>query len=187
MTKAIVGVALALSLAFFSPGVSLAGGGRRVGVDVTGSPAGPIRSAVADVLKHHGFEVTSVDLSGDSEDAIASAAKKGKLAAVVVGEVRDAGKRAKLRVYGAGGDLIGEGSWTEHGGPKKLAADVAAREPPVAPAWRAALVGLVAAALVGGLVAATDFTANRASLSAQEAAGPAPSAAISPTGGAATD
>jgi hypothetical protein len=95
-----------------------------VGVDVTGSPAGPIRSAIADVLKHHGYEVGPVDLSSDSEDAVAAAAKKGKLAAIVVGEVKEGGKRAKIRVYGANGDLIGEGSWTEKGGPKKLAAAV---------------------------------------------------------------
>ena len=72
-------------------------------------------------------------------------------------------------------------------GRKKLAADVAARERPVAPAWRAALVGLVAVALVGALVAATDFTANRGSLTERQAAGPAPSAAITTTGGTEAD
>jgi hypothetical protein len=41
-----------------------------------------------------------------------------------VGEVRDGGKRLKLRVYGATGDLIGEGSWAEAGGIKKLVAVV---------------------------------------------------------------
>ena len=63
-------------------------------------------------------------MAGDSESAIAQAAKEGKLAAVIVGEVRDGGKRFKLRVYGAGGDLIGEGSWAEAGGVKKLDAAV---------------------------------------------------------------
>jgi hypothetical protein len=97
---------------------------RRVGVSVTGSPAGPMREAISDALKKHQFEVTGADLSGDSEDAIASAAKQGKLSAVIVGEVKDGGKRLKLRVYGASGDLIGEGSWNEKGGPKKLANSV---------------------------------------------------------------
>jgi cytochrome b len=64
-------------------------------------------------------------------------------------------------------------------GRKKLAAEVAARERPVAPVRRAALVGLVAAALVGLLVAATDFSASRDSLRALQAGGPAPSAALS--------
>jgi hypothetical protein len=113
-----------LGLLGLAPGVAQAAGKRRVGVDVNGSPAGPIRAAISDVLKHHGYEVASADLSGDSQDAVASAAKKGKLTAVIVGEVRDGGKRAKLRVYAAGGDLIGEGSWTEHGGAKKLAKDI---------------------------------------------------------------
>jgi hypothetical protein len=49
-------------------------------------------------------------------------------------------------------------------GRKTLAGAVAAREQPVAPARRAILVGLVAALLVGGLIAATDFNASRESL-----------------------
>src|SRR5262245_32385994 len=104
--------------------VAQAAAKRRVGVSLSGMPAGPIREAVSDVLKKHGFEPASPDLSGDSEDAIASAAKQGKLSAIIVGEVRDGGKRVKLRVYGSSGDLIGEGSWSEKGGPKKLAATV---------------------------------------------------------------
>ena len=63
-------------------------------------------------------------------------------------------------------------------GRKRLDPEVAARERPVAPVGRAVIVGLVAAALVGLLVAATDFTANRESLRALEAGGPAPSAAL---------
>ncbi len=70
------------------------------------------------------------------------------------------------------GDNLVRSMWN---GRKKLAADVAARERPVAPVHRAALVGLVAAALVGGLVAATDFTANRETLRANGS----PSAALS--------
>jgi hypothetical protein len=97
---------------------------RRVGVSISGSPSAPMREAISDALKKHQFEVTGADLSGDSEDAIASAARAGKLSAVIVGEVKDAGKRLKLRVYGASGDLIGEGSWNEKGGAKKLAASV---------------------------------------------------------------
>lgn len=98
---------------------------RRVGVSLTGASAGTIHEAIATALRHHGFETVSADLgSGDSDDAIASAAKQSHLAAVVVGEVRDGGKRLKLRVYGAGGDLIGEGSWSEGGGARKLAAAV---------------------------------------------------------------
>src|SRR5262245_13655490 len=89
---------------------------RKVGVSLNGLPAGPIREAISDVLKKHGFEATGADLSGESEDAVASAAKQGRLAAVIVGEIREGGKRAKLRVYGASGDLIGEGSWSEKGG-----------------------------------------------------------------------
>ncbi|MDB4983029.1 MAG: hypothetical protein JWM82_3781 [Myxococcales bacterium] len=117
----LVGLLVGLVLLGAAPGDALAAGKRRVGVDVSGSPAGPIRAAISKVLKHHAFGVASADVSGDSADAIASAAKKGKLAAVIVGEVRDGGKRAKLRVYAADGDLIGEGSWTDHHGAKKLA------------------------------------------------------------------
>jgi hypothetical protein len=97
---------------------------RRVGISLAGPHASAIHDVVADVLKHHGFEATSTDLAGDSPDAISAAAKQGKLAAVVVGEVRDGGKRLKLRVYGSGGDLVGEGSWAEAGGIKKLEAVV---------------------------------------------------------------
>lgn len=111
-----------LSLVVFS--TSALAAKKKVGVSVNGMPAGPVREAITDVVKHHGFEVVSPDLSSDSDDAIASAARQAKLAAVVVGEVRDGGKRLKLRVYGASGDLIGEGSWQEKGGVKKLAKDV---------------------------------------------------------------
>src|SRR5207249_3784204 len=89
-----------------------------------GPHASAVHDAIAGALKHHGFETASTDLSGDSEGAIAAAAKEGKLASVIVGEVRDGGKRFKLRVYGANGDLIGEGSWSEAGGVKKLVAVV---------------------------------------------------------------
>ena len=61
-------------------------------------------------------------------------------------------------------------------GRKSLAADVAARERPVAPARRAILVGLVAALLVGGLVAATDFSADRGTLRTLESKGATASA-----------
>jgi hypothetical protein len=97
---------------------------RKVGLSLTGSPSSHVHAAISVVLKHHGFEVIPTELGGGSDDAVASAAKQSHLAAVVVGEVRDAGKRLKLRVYGASGDLIGEGSWSEHKGPKKLGAVV---------------------------------------------------------------
>jgi hypothetical protein len=97
---------------------------RRVGVTVNGSPSNHARAAIGKVLKRHGFEVVSPDLGGETGDAIAAAAKQGRLAAVVVGEVKEAGKRLKLRVYGASGDLIGESSWAEKAGPKKVAAVV---------------------------------------------------------------
>jgi hypothetical protein len=93
---------------------------RRVGVALNGPHASTMHDAIAVALKHHGFETTSADVAGDTPDAIAAAAKPGKLAAVIVGEVRDGGKRLKLRVYGSAGDLIGEGSWAEAGGIKKL-------------------------------------------------------------------
>jgi hypothetical protein len=93
---------------------------RRVGISVAGPHASAVHDAVASVLKHHGFETTSTDLGGESQDAVAAAAKQGKLAAIVVGEVKDGGKRLKLRVYGSGGDLVGESSWAEAGGIKKL-------------------------------------------------------------------
>jgi hypothetical protein len=95
-----------------------------VGISLAGPHASAVHDVVAGVLKHHGFEATSVDLSGDSEQAVAEAASRGRLAAVLVGEVRDGGKRLKLRVHGASGDLIGEGSWSEAGGIKKLEAAV---------------------------------------------------------------
>jgi hypothetical protein len=97
---------------------------RRVGVTLTGASAGTIHEAIAVALRHHGFEAVETDLGGDSDDAIAAAARQSHLAAVMVGEVRDGGKRLKLRVYGAAGDLIGEGSWAEGGGAKKLGAAV---------------------------------------------------------------
>jgi hypothetical protein len=97
---------------------------KKVGVSINGMPAGPVREAISDVLKKHGCEAVAPDLSSDAEDAIASAARQQKLSAIVVGEVREGGKRLKLRVYGATGELIGEGTWSEKGGPKKLAAGV---------------------------------------------------------------
>jgi hypothetical protein len=115
----VAGVAAALFLVV-AGGSSAQAAKRRVGVSLAGPHASAIHEVVAGVLRHHGFEVTSVDLAGDSDQAIAAAAKQGKLAAVVVGEVRDGGKRLKLRVHGSGGDLIGEGSWAEAGGIKKL-------------------------------------------------------------------
>jgi hypothetical protein len=95
-----------------------------VGISLNGPHASAVHDVVAGVLKHHGFETTSADLASDSPDAVAAAAKQGKLAAVVVGEVRDGGKRLKLRVYGSNGDLVGEGSWAEAGGLRKLEAVV---------------------------------------------------------------
>ena len=53
-------------------------------------------------------------------------------------------------------------------GHKELPRDLAATEPPAAPLWRAALVGLASLAFVGGLTAGTDFSATRASLKAGE-------------------
>ena len=93
---------------------------RRVGISVSGPHASAVHGVVAAVLKHHGFETTSTDLGSENQDAVAAAAKQGKLAAIVVGEVKDGGKRLKLRVYGSGGDLVGESSWAEAGGIKKL-------------------------------------------------------------------
>jgi hypothetical protein len=93
---------------------------RRVGISVSGPHASAIHEVVASVLKHHGFETTSTDLGSESGDVVAAAAKQGKLAAIVVGEVKDGGKRLKLRVYGSGGDLVGESSWAEAGGIRKL-------------------------------------------------------------------
>jgi len=119
----LVATVATLLLASLAP-AALAASKRRVGVSLNGMPSGPVREAIAEVLKHHGFEAVAPELSGESEDAIAAAAKQSKLAAVIVGEVREGGRRAKLRVYGASGDLIGEGSWSEKGGPKKLGAVV---------------------------------------------------------------
>jgi cytochrome b len=73
------------------------------------------------------------------------------------------------------GDNLVRSMWN---GRKQLAAEVAARERPVAPVRRAALVGLIAVALVGGLVATTDFTASRDTLRAQQSGHSASSAAI---------
>ena len=95
---------------------------RRVGISLNGPHANVVHDAIAATLEQHGFETTSVDLAGESEGAIAQGAKEGKLAAVLTGEVREGGKHLKLRVYGASGDLIGEGSWAEAGGVQKLVA-----------------------------------------------------------------
>jgi len=97
---------------------------RRVGVTVSGTSAEKIHEAISVVLRHHGFESVHADLSGDSDDVAAAAAKAGHLAAVVFGEVRDGGKHLKLRVHGASGEVIGEASWAEHGGAHRLAAAV---------------------------------------------------------------
>ncbi|HTA20789.1 MAG TPA: hypothetical protein VK989_15960 [Polyangia bacterium] len=97
---------------------------RRVGVSVSGTSAEKIHEAISVVLRHHGFESVHVDLGGDSDDAIAAAAKAAHLAAVVVGEVHDGGKRLKLRVHAASGELVGEASWAERGGAHHLAAAV---------------------------------------------------------------
>jgi cytochrome b len=59
-------------------------------------------------------------------------------------------------------------------GRKAVPAEAAAAERPVAPLWRAAIVGLVSLAIVGGLAASTDFTATRASLQAVETQGSVP-------------
>ena len=91
-----------------------------MGISVSGPHASAVHAVVAAVLKHHGFEATSTDLASENQDAVAAAAKQGKLAAIVVGEVKDGGKRLKLRVYGSGGDLVGESSWAEAAGIKKL-------------------------------------------------------------------
>jgi hypothetical protein len=97
---------------------------RRVGVSVSGTSAEKLHEAVSVVLRHHGFESVHADLGGASDDAIAAAAKSGHLAAVVVGEVHDGGKRFKLHVHGASGELVGEASWAERGGAHHLAAAV---------------------------------------------------------------
>jgi hypothetical protein len=93
---------------------------RKVGVSLNGTPAGPVRQGIADSLKRHGFEPVVPDQSPDSEAEIAALARKLRLAAVIVGEVRDGGRKLKLRVYSSAGQPIGEGSWTERAGPKKL-------------------------------------------------------------------
>jgi hypothetical protein len=120
---AVAGATVAILVAILAPS-ALAASKKKVGVSLNGMPAGPLREAISDVLKHHGFEAVTPELSGDSEDALAAAARRSRLGALIVGEVRDGGKRVKLRVYGTSGDLIGEGSWSEAAGPKKLAASV---------------------------------------------------------------
>jgi hypothetical protein len=92
----------------------------RVGVSLTGASAGPVREAVATTLRHHGYELVATDVGVGDDASIAAAAKGSHLPALIVGEVRD-GKRLKLQVYGAGGDVIGAASWTERGGAKRLA------------------------------------------------------------------
>jgi hypothetical protein len=93
---------------------------RRAGVSVDGPHASAMHAVVVGVLKHHGLEATTVDLPSDSQAAVEAAAQKGSLAAIVVGQVRDGGKRFKLRVYDSGGDLVGESSWVEAGGLRRL-------------------------------------------------------------------
>jgi hypothetical protein len=122
-SSAAAGIAVAFLLVVAGAGSAQAAK-RKVGVSLNGPHASGVRDAIAATLKHHGFETASTDLAGDSAEAVSRAAKEGKLAAIIVGEVRDGGKRLKLRVYGSGGDLIGEGSWAEAGGIKKLEAVV---------------------------------------------------------------
>jgi hypothetical protein len=98
--------------------------GPRVGVAVDGAPAGHVRAAITRVLEHHGFEVVAPDLGGGSDDEIVGAAKQAHLEAILVGEVKGAGKRLHLRVIGASGGVVAESAWAEAGGPKKLAAAV---------------------------------------------------------------
>jgi hypothetical protein len=84
---------------------------RRAGVAVGGPHAGAIRGAIDGALERHGFETTSVD-AREGAGAVADVAKRDKLAAVLVGQVQAGGKKLKLRVYGANGDVLDETSWT---------------------------------------------------------------------------
>ncbi|HEX4405349.1 MAG TPA: hypothetical protein VH560_11010 [Polyangia bacterium] len=97
---------------------------RRVGVALDGAPAGHVRAAITQVLEHHGFEIVAPALGAGSDDEIVAAAKQAHLGAILVGEVKGAGKRLHLRVFDALGAIVAEGAWAEAGGPKKLAAAV---------------------------------------------------------------
>jgi hypothetical protein len=86
---------------------------RRAGVAVSGPHAGAIRGAIDGALERHALETTSVDVASEGAGAIADAAKRDKLAALLVGQVQAGGKKLKLRVYGANGDVLDEASWSE--------------------------------------------------------------------------
>jgi hypothetical protein len=81
-------------------------------VAVSGPHAGAIRGAIDGALERHGFEATSVDVAGEGAGPIADAAKREKLAAILAGQVQGGGKKLKLRVYGANGDVLDEASFS---------------------------------------------------------------------------
>ncbi|HVR01591.1 MAG TPA: hypothetical protein VMT47_05640 [Polyangia bacterium] len=125
-----------------------------MGISFDGAHANSVHEVIAATLEHHGFETISVDLADDSEGAIARGAKEGKLVAVLTGEVREGGKRFKLRVYGASGDLIGESSWADKGGVEKLLAAIERT------LW-ARVGSSLAKAHVGGADAMTEARSDR--------------------------
>jgi hypothetical protein len=128
-TLALVGGGVAPSVA------AAASGGKRVGVVVRGKGASPVEKSVAQALERHHFAAVKgkplakaahalhVGLRDDTD--LAAVARRLGLRAIVTGEIRDRGKRAELRAHGADGAVIGEGSWSAAGGPRKLAAAVA--------------------------------------------------------------
>ena len=130
-------IAVGVALLVFAGAPAAQAARRRVGVSVSGTSAEKLHEAISVVLRHHGFESVHAELGGDSDDAIAAAAKSGHLAAVVVGEVHDGGKRPWPRVHGASGELIGEASWAERGGAHHPSAAV---ERTMWSAWAGALL-----------------------------------------------
>jgi hypothetical protein len=129
-------------------------------VAVSGPHAGVIRGAIDGALERHGFETTSVDLAGEGAGAVADVAKRDKLAAIVIGQVQAGGKKLKLRVYGASGDVLDEASWT---GPNIKKLEVA--------------VGRTLWARVGGALAKARARGERAEQNAKGAESGAEAAA----------
>ena len=116
-----------------SPGVAVAAT-KKVGVHVRGKEAGAVEKTLAQLLKQHRLApvkgkqlqaaAKSLKVGLRKDDDLGAVARRLKLRAVVVGDVRDRGKRVEVKVYGADGGVLAEGDWSSAGGPRKLAAAV---------------------------------------------------------------
>jgi hypothetical protein len=116
-------ISLVLFFGLFSARAVTAASGKRVAVHVAGQGGAAVEKEVAATLKKHG--IAAVPLRGGAdEEHLSGAARRLKVAALVVGDVSEHGTRAQLKARGADGGVLAEGAWTVAAGGKKLAAAV---------------------------------------------------------------